>query len=114
MLAIVSSVVVISAGFGVFLAAHRGWRLPMFLSHPEADSLVLIVAAQCAVNLTSNTVYSVFQAMQETLLGGAVPGLRPPRRDSWRSGGSILLSKCSIRCLWPMRSRSWCLVAGHL
>ena len=65
-LAFGSAVLVVGAGCGLFIAAHHGWRLPMFSSHPEADNLVLIVAAQCAVNLTANTGYSVFQAIQES------------------------------------------------
>lgn len=51
--------------FAVFAAARQGWRLPMFADHPGADSLLLVVALQCALGLLVSPIYAVFQGAQE-------------------------------------------------
>src|SRR5208283_4874867 len=49
----------------VFAAARHGLRLPMFRSDGRADTLVLVVAMQCAASLLFNPFYGVFQGLQE-------------------------------------------------
>ena len=60
---------------GVLLAANGGWRLPMFVHHPDADRLVLIAGIQLGLNLQFGVFYNVFQGLQESYWAGVYQGL---------------------------------------
>jgi O-antigen/teichoic acid export membrane protein len=63
-LAVATAALVLGVALGVFAAARQGWRLPMFSSQPVADTLVLVVAAQYALNLAADPIYALFQGVQ--------------------------------------------------
>lgn len=64
-LGLISACIAAGGAVAVFAAARHGWRLPMFSADGRADGLVLVVAMQCAVSLTLNPFYGVFQGLQE-------------------------------------------------
>jgi O-antigen/teichoic acid export membrane protein len=63
-LSVASAVVAMSLALAVFEAARQGWRLPMFADQSTADGLVLVVAAQCALNLATNSLYGLFVGVE--------------------------------------------------
>lgn len=59
---------------GILLGASAGWRLPMFVHHPEADRLVVIAGVQLGLNLQFGIFYNLFQGLQESHWTGLYQG----------------------------------------
>ncbi len=70
-----SGLIVALAVGAVLIAAGAGWRLPMFVKHPEADRLILIAGIQLGLNLQFGVFYNVFQGLQESYWAGVYQGL---------------------------------------
>ncbi len=75
MLAAGSGIVVLAVVGAVLLAASRGWRLPMFAHHPEADPLILIAGTQLILTLQFGVFYNLFHGLQQGYWSGLYQGV---------------------------------------